>query len=392
MSDALTGHAPTEDAFWMRRALGLARRGQGRVEPNPMVGCVLVHDGSEVSHGWHDRYGGPHAEVNALSGLSDDRVRLCDLYVTLEPCSHHGKTPPCLDLLLAKRPRRVVVAMHDPFPQVAGRGIAGLRSAGIDVAVGVLESEARLLNAPYLKRIATGLPWVIAKWAMTLDGAIATSGGDSKWITGEAARGRVHGLRSRMDAIMVGSETVLRDDPLLTARLPQRPDYVRSCTRVVLDRRLRIPTDSQLVRTAHSSPLCIATTQQALELDRSKAEHLRQAGATILILPTDEKTDPLGWLLRHRCQQGATNVLVEGGGQLLGAFFDGGWVDQVECFIAPRILGSSHARRPVAGVDRPWMNQTMQLERVTLERDGEDIHISGFVQRTAASPPPNAGR
>jgi diaminohydroxyphosphoribosylaminopyrimidine deaminase/5-amino-6-(5-phosphoribosylamino)uracil reductase len=371
----------SDDASWMRRALDLASRGRGRVEPNPMVGCVLVRDGQEISQGWHERFGGAHAEVNALSGLTEEAVRQSDLFVTLEPCAHHGKTPPCAELLARLKPKRVVVAMVDPFPAVSGRGIDRLRSAGIPVQVGVLESEARRVNAPYFKRTFHGLPWVIAKWAMTLDGAIATHDGDSKWITGPAARALAHRLRGRVDAIIVGSETVLRDDPLLTARPPNADDVPRVATRIVIDRRLRIALDSQLVRTADRSPLCLITSRQAVDGDATKATQLRVRGVELLLLPEIEPTAQVEWFLRQLCQRGATNVLVEGGGKLLGAFFDGGWVDQVECFIAPRVLGSEQSLRPIAGRIHRSIDQTQDLEDVTWETCGSDIQVRGYLNR-----------
>ncbi|MFN6164769.1 MAG: bifunctional diaminohydroxyphosphoribosylaminopyrimidine deaminase/5-amino-6-(5-phosphoribosylamino)uracil reductase RibD [Planctomycetota bacterium] len=367
------------DEHWMTQALELARRGRGRVEPNPMVGCVVVCDGREIGRGWHKRFGGPHAEVEALAGVSPEDIRKSDLFVTLEPCAHHGKTPPCSDLLVRMKPKRVVVAMLDPYPQVSGRGIAALRQAGIVVDVGVLESEARLLNAPYLKRIQSGLPWVIAKWAMTLDGAIASPEGDSKWITGEAARDRAHTLRALVDTIVVGSETVLRDDPLLTARPRVSQDVPRIASRVVIDRRLRIPVDAQLVRTADRVPMCIVTSGQAIEADAIKADSLRQRGVEILVYPEGQANNQLGWLLQSLCERGATNLLVEGGGKLLGAFFDGNWIDQVECFIAPKVLGSERAARPIAGESRRWISQARNLEGVSVEMCDSDLHVSGYL-------------
>src|SRR5688500_7305813 len=217
------------DRAHMRRALALARRGWGRTAPNPMVGAVVVRDGVVVGEGWHAEFGGDHAEVMALREAGE-RARGATLYVTLEPCCHHGKTPPCTKAVIAARVGRVVCAMADPFPRVAGDGIAELRSTGIAVAIGVCEAEARVLNAPYLTLLGKGRPWVIAKWAMSLDGRIATRTGDSKWISGEASRRLVHELRGRVDAVMVGSGTALADDPLLTAR----PPGPRTAARVVL--------------------------------------------------------------------------------------------------------------------------------------------------------------
>src|SRR5436305_1406899 len=210
------------DHTWMRRALELAERGRGFVEPNPLVGAVVVRDGSVVGEGWHRRYGEAHAEVNALA-QAGEAARGATLYVTLEPCCHVGKTPPCTDAVLAAGISRVVAAMADPFPKVAGGGIARLRAAGVAVAVGLGESEARRLNAPYLKLLATGRPYVHAKWAMTLDGKIATRTGDSRWISNEASRRVVHAMRGRMDAILVGIGTALVDDPSLTAPPPRPP-------------------------------------------------------------------------------------------------------------------------------------------------------------------------
>src|SRR5829696_4653150 len=226
----------------MTRALGLAGRGRGWVEPNPLVGAVVVRDGRVVGEGWHQKFGQAHAEVNALN-QAGEAARGTTLYVTLEPCNHFGKTPPCTTAVIGAGVRRVVSAMLDPFPQVAGQGASRLREAGIVVEVGVGEAAARQLNAPYLKRLRTGRPWVHAKWAMTLDGKIATRTGRSKWITGEAARRRVHELRGRVDAILVGRGTLVADDPLLTAR----PPGPRTPARVVLTSNIRgLPTSCQL--------------------------------------------------------------------------------------------------------------------------------------------------
>src|SRR5262249_38998319 len=241
---------------WMRRALELAERGRGQVEPNPLVGAVVVRAGQAVGEGWHQHFGEAHAEVHAL-GAAGEAARDATLYVTLEPCCHHGKTPPCTDAILRAGIRRVVAAMTDPFPQVAGQGVAMLRAGGVEVAVGLGEAEARRLNAPYLKLLAAGRPYVHAKWAMTLDGKIATRTGDSKWISNEAARQRVHALRGRMDAILVGIDTVLADDPQLTAR----PPGPRTPTRIILDSRGRLPSDSLLARSARDVPVLLATTE-----------------------------------------------------------------------------------------------------------------------------------
>src|SRR6516225_9006543 len=267
----------SSDEPWMRRALELAERGRGHVEPNPLVGAVVVRDGVNVGEGWHRRYGEAHAEVNALSAAGE-AARGATLYVTLEPCCHHGKTPPCTDAILRAGVGRVVAAMLDPFPQVAGRGADILRAAGVAFEVGVLEAEARRLNAPYLTLLREGRPYVLAKWAMTLDGKIATRTGDSKWISNKASGCRVHELRGRVDAILVGVGTALADDPQLTAR----PPGPRTATRVVLDSRCRLPLMSQLATTARIVPTLVATTAAAPE---DAAGALAAQGCEVLRLP-----------------------------------------------------------------------------------------------------------
>ena len=238
------------DSWQMARALELAARGEGFVEPNPMVGCVIARGAEIIGEGWHRKFGGPHAEVEALH-VAGTRARGATLYVTLEPCCHQGKTPPCTDAILASGLGRVVVAQRDPFPAVAGGGIERLRQAGLAVEVGLREAEARRLNAPYLKLTESGRPWVIAKWAMTLDGKLASRTGDSRWISNEASRAIVHQLRGRVDAIVVGRGTAGQDDPLLTAR----PAGPRVATRIVLDTRASLASDSQLVTTAGEAPV-----------------------------------------------------------------------------------------------------------------------------------------
>jgi diaminohydroxyphosphoribosylaminopyrimidine deaminase/5-amino-6-(5-phosphoribosylamino)uracil reductase len=327
------------DEPWMRRALELAERGRGFVEPNPLVGAVVVRDSQAVGEGWHERYGGPHAEVNALAAAGAV-AQGATLYVTLEPCCHHGKTPPCTDTLLRAGVRRVVAAMQDPFPEVAGKGAALLRAAGITVDLGGCEAEARRLNAPYLKLLATGRPYVHAKWAMTLDGKIATRTGDSKWISNKASRHHVHKLRGRMDAIVVGIGTVLADDPLLTAR----PPGPRTPVRIVLDSRGRVPSDAQLVRTAREVPALIVTAGPT-----DQAAQLRELGCEVLELATEDGRPALAALLDELGRRRMTNILVEGGSVLLGAFLDAGAIDQVHVFIAPRLAGGAGAKTPIGG-------------------------------------------
>ncbi len=318
----------------MKRALRLAKRGQGYVEPNPMVGAVLVRDNQIVSEGYHRRCGGAHAEIEALRGVVGPGGRAEDLYVTLEPCCHHGKTPPCTDAIIGAQVRRVFVAMEDPFEQVAGKGIAALREAGIEVHVELCESEARQLNEPYIKRVTTGLPWVIVKWAQTLDGKIATHTGDGQWISNERSRRVVHQLRARVDAIMVGVNTVIADDPQLTARGVR---IRREAKRVVIDPNGRLPRGAKV---------------------------LGDGPATIITSP------PLRDVLRSL---DATNVLVEGGATLIGSLFAEGLVDQVIAFVAPKVLGGGLSAVGELTIDRIAGAQQLGLRRI--KRIGDDVML-----------------
>jgi diaminohydroxyphosphoribosylaminopyrimidine deaminase/5-amino-6-(5-phosphoribosylamino)uracil reductase len=319
----------TDDQIWMRLALTVAVKGQGSVEPNPMVGAVVLDAaGQRVGEGYHAKFGGPHAEVVALAAAGE-KARGGTLYVTLEPCCHFGKTPPCTDAIKAAGVRRVVAAMADPFPQVAGGGVKVLRDAGIDVTVGVAEAEARELNAPYLKRLSTGKPWVHLKWAISLDGKIATRTGDSKWISSEESRRIVHELRGRMDAIVVGGGTVRADDPLLTAR----PPGPRVASRVVLSASGNLPADCQLVRTAKEVPVLVVTTSAG----EKNLTAWRNAGVEVLA----HSRPSIPGLLSELGRRGMTNVLVEGGAGVHGAFVDAGEVDEVHVFVAPLLLGGA---------------------------------------------------
>ena len=361
----------------MRRALELAEQGRGWVEPNPLVGAVLVRAGRVVGEGYHERFGGPHAEAHALS-QAGAAARGAMLYVTLEPCCHHGKTPPCTDALIAAGVRRVVAAMKDP--QVGGAGLDRLRQAGLTVHTGVLEDQARQLNAPYLKLITRGVPYVHAKWAMTLDGKIATVTGQSKWITGEQSRRRVHELRGRMDAIIVGIGTVLADDPLLTAR----PPGPRTASRVVLDSGGRLPPESQLARTARDAPVIVATT------DRASAGSLRvlqQAGCECLRLGRSAEGVDLDGLLRELGQRRLTNVLVEGGSAVLGSFFEQRQLDEVYVFVAAKLLGGgARAPSPLGGAGIESMADAFSLEAIELVPVGNDYLIHGRIQQLRSQP------
>jgi diaminohydroxyphosphoribosylaminopyrimidine deaminase / 5-amino-6-(5-phosphoribosylamino)uracil reductase len=353
-------------ADFMRRALALAARGRGRVEPNPMVGCVLVKGERIIGEGYHRRFGGPHAEVEALRSAGPS-ARGATVYVTLEPCCHFGKTPPCTDALLAAGIRRVVAAMRDPFPKVCGHGLEILCKAGVNVDVGLCEQEAIELNAPYLKRQKLGLPWVILKWAQSIDGKIATRTGDSKWISNERSRLRVHQLRGRVDAIIVGVGTVIADDPALTCR-QGRPR--RIATRVILDPHLRTPRRSQLVRTARATPTMIVTSRESMKSSTGRV--FERAGVKLMPVRHTRGRLDLREMLARLAETGCTNVLVEGGGRTLGAFVDQGLADEAVVFVSRRFIGGSEAVSPLAATGPAMMNDICHPWRVTLARCGSD--------------------
>ncbi|MCQ4325843.1 bifunctional diaminohydroxyphosphoribosylaminopyrimidine deaminase/5-amino-6-(5-phosphoribosylamino)uracil reductase RibD [Stutzerimonas stutzeri] len=357
------------DHAWMARALQLARKGLYSTHPNPRVGCVIVADGERVGEGWHVRAGEPHAEVHALR-QAGERARGATAYVTLEPCSHHGRTPPCAEALVKAGVARVVAAMQDPNPQVAGRGLALLRSAGIEVASGVLEVEARELNAGFIKRMESGLPFVRAKLAMSLDGRTAMASGESQWITGPAARAEVQRLRARSSAVLTGADTVLMDAARLTVRgaelgldaqstalALQRPPL-----RVLVDGRLRVPLDAPFFQ---AGAALVATAADGRE------EAYRGAGHELLALGR-ERVD-LAALLRELAARGANEVLVEAGPRLVGAFASLGLIDEYRIFVAAKFLGSS--ARPLLELPLERMNEARELKIVDIRAVGEDWMI-----------------
>lgn len=364
------------DLAAMQRALELARLGEGHVEPNPMVGAVVAAaasrggDGAIVGEGWHARFGGPHAEVAALAAAGD-ASRGATLYVTLEPCCHHGKTPPCTDAIIAAGIRRVVIAATDPFPAVNGGGIAALRAAGIDVEAGLCEPESLRLTAPFRKLVTEKKPWVIAKWAMSLDGRMTTPAGADRWISAEASRGIVHDLRARVDAIVVGIGTAEADDPLLTARPTSAPQTAsRPLLRIVLDSSGRLPLASLLVQTAREQPLLVAVGPDA-PAERRRA--LEAAGCEVWVGQDRDKGQRLDALLRELGRRQLTNVLVEGGPQVLAGLFEQHQVDEVWVFIAPRIIGGEGAAAPLANMAAA---DTIDIEHVS--HPGGDLFIRGL--------------
>ncbi|MCX5653488.1 MAG: bifunctional diaminohydroxyphosphoribosylaminopyrimidine deaminase/5-amino-6-(5-phosphoribosylamino)uracil reductase RibD [Planctomycetota bacterium] len=372
----------TRDQRYMRRALDLAIQGLGRVEPNPMVGAVVVQGDRIVGEGFHARFGGPHAEVVALQ-QAGPAARGAELFVSLEPCCHWGKTPPCTAAILAARLRRVVAAVTDPFPQVAGRGLEILRAAGIETASGVLEEDARHLNAAFFKRTKTGLPLVIAKWAMTLDGRIAaateSSAGDSRWISSEESRRRVHEVRRVCDAVVVGAGTAVADEPQLTVRhcdpLPERGQPAR----VILDGRLIIDPAKEPARSARQTPVIIYTTAEALAAQADRAAALRQAGCELVSVPQADAGVSLEAVLADMGHRGWSRVLVEGGARLFGSLFAAHMADRVMIFIAPRILAASPAPGPASGPDGRTLADSLAISDMTVEQVGPDLLVQGRV-------------
>ncbi|MEN1678066.1 MAG: bifunctional diaminohydroxyphosphoribosylaminopyrimidine deaminase/5-amino-6-(5-phosphoribosylamino)uracil reductase RibD [Planctomycetota bacterium] len=359
--------ASQDDHRLMARAVELAKRGVGRVEPNPMVGCVLAREGRIVGEGWHQEFGGPHAEVHALRAAGD-QSRGATAYVSLEPCCHTGKTPPCSRTLIDAGVARVVVAVRDPFPKVDGGGLAELERAGIEVIVGPGEAAARAVLAPYLKLMTNGRPWVIAKWAMTLDGKIATRTGDSQWISGDKSRRAVHTLRGRVDAVIVGRGTALADDPLLTAR----PPGPRTPTRIVLG---SPQPGCRLIETAAEAPVLLvaASTHEQQQLAWAS-----DAGAEVLLIEGESQAERITRTLEELGRRRMTNVLVEGGAGVLGAMLDARQIDEAQVFIGPKLFGGEGAPSPVAGVGAERLRDALVAARIEVAESGSDAYLRAF--------------
>jgi len=362
----------TGDQQYMQMALELAARAKGRTSPNPMVGAVVVKDGRVVGQGYHARAGTPHAEINALREAGE-LAEGATLYVTLEPCCHHGRTGPCTEAVIKARVNRVVVAMTDPNPLVAGEGIQKLRNAGIEVVCGVLEQDARRLNEVFIKYITTRKPYVVLKTAMSLDGKIATAHGESQWITGAESREYVHRLRDRYDAILVGVDTVLADDPSLTTRLPA--GWGKDPIRVVLDSQARTPHTARVVIQNSEAPTLIITAPGA---PQERVQLLKEAGAQVIEVPGDEGGIDLASLLAELGQREITSVLVEGGARVNGSFVTGNLVDKVYWFIAPKLIGGITAPGPLGGPGITALQDALPIKDIKLHRYGEDICIEGY--------------
>lgn len=359
--------------MWM--ALDLARQGRGRTNPNPMVGAVLVKEGSIVGTGYHQAAGGPHAEVVALR-KAGEKAKGAALYVNLEPCSHHGRTPPCTDTLIKAAVKEVVVAMSDPNPLVAGRGLQKLESAGIKVKQGILEEKARKLNEVFIKYITTRAPFVTVKTAMSLDGKIATRTGESQWITGEKSRQYVHRLRDRSDAIIVGIETVLTDNPRLTTRLAEGGG--EDALRVVVDSTARLPLDARVINPGSRSKIVLATTAAA---PPEKRRALQEKGVEVILFPAREGRVDLRALMLKLGEKEIASVLVEGGGTLNYSLLEAGVVDKLFVFIAPVIFGGRNSPTSFAGEGIASVSKAWHLEQLELKQFDQDLLVIGYPRR-----------
>ncbi len=352
------------DEIMMRRAFALAKKGEGRVEPNPMVGCVIVRKGRVIGEGYHRRFGGPHAEIDALRSCTRN-PRGATVYVSLEPCCHHGKTPPCTDALIQAGVARIVTPLRDPNPAVNGIGLRRLRAAGIAVTTGVLVAEAADVLGPFLTRMRLGRPYVIAKWAQSLNGVLAPPSSESKWISCATSRRMVHHLRARMDAILVGVGTVLADNPLLTAR---NVSLRRRALRVVLDGKLRIPLSAKIVASCKTTPTLIFTMPQLLK--SKKALQLKHKGVKLVACKTRIGRLDLGDCLARLSDRGVTNLLVEGGPMILHAMLKARLVDEVWVFLAPKIIGGRSQAHALLSTPA-----CRNARSASVERSGDDLHI-----------------
>jgi diaminohydroxyphosphoribosylaminopyrimidine deaminase / 5-amino-6-(5-phosphoribosylamino)uracil reductase len=364
------------DRVCLSRAIELAANGAGAVKPNPVVGAVVAQDGEILGEGWHQEYGGAHAEVNAIEACGLRDLSAATLYVSLEPCCHEGKTPPCTEAILGAGIRRVVVASDDPTEKASGRGLGILRDEGVEVVVadGELAAGARMLNQAFRKHARVGRPWVLFKSAMTLDGKVATRTGDSKWISGEDSRGLAHRWRASVDAIVVGIGTALADDPQLTARpdgLPAEPGS--QPRRVVFDSLARLPPSSQLVAAVAEIPLTIVVSRAAARAD---TDALEAAGVQVLVATGENEPARVRSALDQLGALGVASVLLEGGPHLAGAFLDAGEIDEIRLFLAPLLLGGSAARDPLEGEGVERISDAMRALTFDCERIGQDLLIS----------------
>lgn len=362
------------DNVYMKRALDLSLNGIGKTSPNPLVGAVIVKNGKIIGEGYHEYYGGPHAEVNAIKNATED-VEGATIYVTLEPCSHYGKTPPCAGLLVSKKLSKVVISMIDPNPKVAGKGIEILKKNGIEVIIGILEKEARKVNEIFLKYIRDKKPFCILKTAMTIDGKIATKTGESMWITNEKSRSYVHELRNQVSGIMVGVNTIISDNPTLTTRLERGGT---DSTRIIVDSFLRIPLDSKVLKINSPKYTIIATTKNA---DTKKIEKLKNIeGVEVVVTPMKESRVDLKYLFDYLGQKGIDSVLVEGGSTLNFSVVKECLVDKVITFLAPKIIGGKDAKTSIGGDGFERLTDAVILHDIQISNFDEDIMIEAYTR------------
>ena len=360
------------DEQYMRQALSIAKYAFGRTSPNPMVGAVIVSDGRVVGQGWHRQAGTPHAEIHALQ-QAGDLAQGATMYVTLEPCSHYGRTPPCADKLIASGIKKVVVAMDDPNPLVAGQGIKKLREASIEVVEGVLATEAATLNEIFIKHISTQMPFVVVKSAMSLDGKIASFTGHSKWITGPESRERVQKIRDCYDAILVGIGTVIADNPSLTTRLPYKG---KNPIRIIIDSLARTPLDAHVLTDGLALTIIVVTH----EAPKGRIDALRACGVEVLVAKVKQNGVDLRQLFKELAGRGITSILIEGGASINASVFEENLVDKIYWFIAPKIIGGQSALGPVGGQGVADVNQAYLFEDMNTELIGQDILISAYMR------------
>ncbi len=363
------------DRNYMHIALKAAEKGRGWTRPNPLVGAIIVQEGEIISEGYHERYGEAHAEVNALRKAAGS-AQGATMYVTMEPCSHHGKTPPCCEAIVQAGISRLVCPMEDPNPLVGGKGFAYLRDHGVQVDTGLLAEEARSLNEIFLHYIRTSLPFVTVKTAMSLDGKIATRTGDSRWISGEASRAFVHTLRHETAAIAVGVNTILADDPLLTTRLEGMEG--RNPLRIIFDAAGRTPLTAKVFQSLDLSPLLIISSPR---LSPAMQKAYEQAGAEVLVVDTDHRPEMVRNAMRFLGERKIDSLLVEGGGTLIDSFFTSGAVNRYITHIAPMVIGGKDAPSPVGGMGIERLSEAVRFSKTEVKRMGEDLVVFADVQK-----------
>ncbi len=364
-----------QDAFYMQMAIELAKKGRGFTSPNPLVGAVIVKNNIVIGEGYHEYYGGPHAEVNAIKNANSD-INGATIYLTLEPCSHYGKTPPCSLAIIQNKLSRVVIGSLDPNPLVSGKGIEMIRNAGIRVDTGILEQETQKLNEVFFKFIQTKEPFILMKTAMSLDGKIATRNGDSKWISGEQSRSKVHQMRNEYSAIMVGINTVINDNPLLNVR--NISGKTKNPIRIIIDSKARTPLDADIVNTPEISPVIVAVTKKA---KKENIDKLSRKGIKVIVCPEKEKAIDLKYLIKEIGKLNIDSILLEGGGTLNFGAIEQNIVDKVITFISPKIIGGKEAATPVEGVGFKRIADTVELEKLNYTLSGNDIMVEGYIKK-----------